>query len=197
MIINSKNIATHNLNSDITVNDKYILILLTKYPGFMAKFLNFIPRWYFTHASIGINDSTDTFFSFVTKGFRIEIPHKHPTAKQKDVPCELYRIPVSDHVYTKVKHLLEFYNNNSRKYRFSYIGVFMCIMRIAYRANNYYFCSQFVAEVLESTKVMKLKKHSSLYTPDDFSRIANLQCVFKGTLKILVNSPKINIYSPY
>jgi len=48
---------------------KYIDILLTKYPDRTSKLLQFITGSYFTHASFGMSNSTEIFYSLVTKGF--------------------------------------------------------------------------------------------------------------------------------
>lgn len=187
MLVNDKMSMEKSQSSDKEIGEKHILILLTKYPDFTSRLLQIVNGWSFTHVSIGIEDSTGQYFSFVGKGFRIENPQYHPTAKKKEVPCELYRIPVSEKIYDQAKQLLAFHVNNAERYRYSYLGLFFCIMHIPFKTTYRYFCSQFVAEVLECAKVIELGKHSSLYTPDDFSQIHGVPLVYRGTLRELIN----------
>ena len=174
-----------NRNGD---NYKYIEILLTQYPDKTSRLLQFITGCYFTHASIGVSDSTGFFYSLVTKGFRLEEPYKHPTFKGKEVPCRLYRLRVSERVYEDIKRTLEYHVEQSQNYKYSYIGLWLCIFRISLKRENRYFCSQFVSEVLECAKATKLEKDSTLYLPDDFMKINELALHFNGTLKDLITT---------
>ncbi|MDR1533190.1 MAG: hypothetical protein LBS62_13595 [Clostridiales bacterium] len=173
---------------------KYIDILLTQYPDRTSKLLRFITGSYFTHASIGISDSAGIFYSLVTKGFRLEEPYKHPTFKGKEVPCRLYRLQVSERVYESIKRTLEYHVRQSKNYKYSYIGVLLCVLRISLKRENRYFCSQFVSEVLEYAKAAKLNKRSTLYLPDDFMQVSELALHFNGTLKDLITARTAFVY---
>lgn len=170
---------------------KKIYVLLTKNLDFMSMTLHTVFRWKYTHASIGFDGIDGKFFSFALKGFRIEDPKKYSTIKKHEVPCKLYCISVSSSVYQKAKQIVDHHVGNSKKYSFSFFGVFMCLLKIAVQFKNCYFCSQFVAEVLEHGDVLNLEKPHSLHTPDDFSRIDSLKPVFTGTLKKLFNLPRL------
>lgn len=185
-----QDIIKESAGAETTVQEKnkYILVMLTKYPDTFSTIFRKVARWKYTHVSIGLEDTEQRYFSIVRKGFRVDDFRKHPTAKKQEVPCELYRIPVSDNVFEKVEEALEYHSGNSKYYKYSYFGLFLCMMRISMKKKNRYFCSQFVAEILEYAKVLNLGKHSSLFLPDDFQRISELHLVFKGTLKNLMNA---------
>lgn len=165
---------------------KYIDILLTRYPDRTSKLLQVITGCYFTHASIGMGDTTGTFYSLVTKGFRLEQPYRHPTFKGREVPCRLYHLKVSGETYEEIKQTLEYHLEQSQKYKYSYFGVLLCVLRISLKRKNRYFCSQFVSEVLEHTRAAKLKKRSALYLPDDFIGEKDLTLLFNGILRDLI-----------
>lgn len=166
---------------------RYINILLTRYPGVTSKIFRMFTGDYFTHASIGVSDTDGIFYSFVTKGFRIEVPKKHPTFRKKDVLCGLYRIKVSEDVYKKAKNMLETYARQFDKYKYTRIGLVFGLFQITYKLRNRYFCSQFVLEVLEHAEVIRLSKDSSLYLPDDFMKINELDLYYRGTLRELIH----------
>lgn len=169
----------------LSAQQKYIFILLSVYPDRTSRFLRKINRWKFSHASIGLLDASGKFYSLNGRGFRIEDPKKYPTAKKKEVPCALYRVPVEPAVFERIRKVLDAHVENSPKYVYSFWGVVLCLLHIKRKTENRYFCSQFVAEVLETAKALPLAKHSSLYVPDDFSRLRETRLIFQGTLRKL------------
>jgi len=185
--LNSLHHAPTDIQSLICGDDyKYIDILLTSYPDKTSKLMQLAIGCCFTHASIGMGDSTEIFYSLVTKGFRLEEPYKHPTFKGKEVPCRLYRLKVSAGVYEKISQTLEYHVGQSKEYKYSYIGLLLCILHISFKRENRYFCSQFVSEVLECARAAKLEKDSALYLPDDFMQVKELTLYYNGTLRNLI-----------
>lgn len=49
-----------------------INILLTRFPDNGSKAISFFKRSFYTHASIGLGEDLNTFYSFVWKGFLVE-----------------------------------------------------------------------------------------------------------------------------
>jgi len=190
MILSERNMLCPipiNLQSLADSGDyNYIDILLIRYPNKASNLLQFITGSYFTHTSIGLSDSTGIFYSLVSKGFRLEEPYKHPTFRGKEVPCRLYRLKVSAEVYEKIRRSLEYHVEQSKNYKYSYIGVLLCILHISLKRENRYFCSQFVSEVIEYAKAANLEKDSTLYLPDDFMHEKELTLHFSGTLRNLI-----------
>lgn len=169
---------------------KHIYILLMRYPDVFSKFFGIISGGYYSHASIGTSGSEGVFYSYVKKGFRKELPTEHPTFKDKEVPCKLYCLDVSDEIYNVVQTILENHVNQAEQVKYSIWGVFLCLLRIGHKKENKYFCSQFVSEVLEQSKVLSLEKHSSLYLPDDFVKMKGLDLWFSGYLSEFANFSK-------
>ncbi len=53
-------------------NKRKIYILLTRLSDNASKAIGILTNSYYTHASIGLEEDLNTFYSFVTKGFKIE-----------------------------------------------------------------------------------------------------------------------------
>jgi len=168
---------------------RYIYILLLRYPDAFSKVFRFFTRCKFNHASIGISGTDGAFYSYVTKGFRRELPKKHPTFKRREVPCKLLRVEISDETYSVTRAALGDHEKQSYKFKYNFFGVVLCLLRVVFPIRNHYFCSQFVSEVLEQMKAVPLEKHSSLYLPDDFTEIRGLDLCFSGYLSQLVSQP--------
>lgn len=65
---------------------KKIYILLTRFPDNDSKTIEFLTNSFYTHASIGLEDDLNTFYSFVTKGFMIEKNHKVCSSRSGTIP---------------------------------------------------------------------------------------------------------------
>jgi len=166
---------------------RYIYLLLFRYPDVFSKLFRFFSRCYYSHVSIGISDSNGTFYSYVTKGFRKELPKQHPTFKQREVPCRLYRVEISNEIHAVTKAFLDNHEKQAHNFKYNNLGVLLCFIRIVYPRKRRYFCSQFVSDVLEQTKAVPLEKHSALYLPDDFMNMNSLNLCFTGNLSQLVS----------
>ena len=177
----------HTIESPFKRDGKcYVNILLLRYPDLSSRCFQLVSGGYYSHASIGVSDMSGTFYSYVTAGFRKEFPGQHPTFKQQEVPCRLYRIEVSEKIYAATLELLDEHAKQAHKFGYSSLGVVLCLLRIAYRRKNRYFCSQFVSEILERIEAVPLAKHSALYLPDDFTKMKGLDLFFTGNLSELV-----------
>ena len=169
---------------------RYIYILLLRYPDTFSKIFRFFSRCHFSHASIGISDSDGTFYSYITKGFRKELPKLHPTFKRQEVPCKLYRVEVSEEIYSVTKATLDEHEKRAHDFKYNNIGLLLCLMQVVFPRRKRYFCSQFVGEILEQIRAVPLVKHSSLYLPDDFMEMDGLDLCFSGFLSHLVGLSK-------
>ena len=162
---------------------KYISVLLTKYSDVTSNMLQILTKGKYTHASLGITE--DEFFSFATKGFHVERPAKILSRMREDIPCALYRLRVSDDVYEELSWKLHQLSGCGRFYKYSRLGLFLCLLHIPHFMTRHYFCSRFVAEILQDCEALKLRKSPSLYLPDDFAKERQLKLCFEGTLKEL------------
>lgn len=159
---------------------KKIYILMTQYPGLDAKILRLRTRFPYTHTSIGFEEDMDTFYTFVSKGFFVESITRYEKPDRPSFPCALYEVKVSEKTYNKLKEEVTTYIENKGELKYSTLGLVMCFFKIPLKRKNRYFCSQFVAEVLQKCEAIKLKKKSSLYFPKDFMKHKELKLIFKG-----------------
>ena len=160
-----------------------LYILLTRFPGKTAIAIHALTRCYYTHASIGLEEDLNTFYSVVGKGFIVEKITRYVRPDREPFPCQLYELEVSEKVYTSVKRLLEESVENKSLYQYSKLGVVLCLLRIPFRRQHHYFCSQYVAEILNEAKATKLVKDSTLYYPGDFRRMPGVRLNFQGNLR--------------
>ncbi len=165
------------------MEQRSIFVLLTQFPGREARAL----RWYtgcpYTHVSIGLDEDKNTFYSFVMKGFIVEDINRYNKPGRKPFLCELYSMEVSEETYQEVRAYIDTFVRRRSKLHYSKLGLALSLAGIPWKIENGYICSYFVAEILQKCTDAKLKRHTMLCMPKDFSRSRHLKMVFKGDLQ--------------
>ena len=173
------------------MSDRKIFVLLTRFPDNGSKVIEAMTGFYYTHASIGLDEDMNTFYSFVRKGFIVEKVTRYIRPDREPFPCRLYEIEVSQKVYDSVKKILQLFTEYKGDLRYSRIGIAAVLLQIPFRQKYHYVCSQFVAEVLKHAQVVQLRKDSALYRPGDLSNHSEMRLVFEGNLQSMINHFKI------
>lgn len=132
---------------------KEIMILLTKYSDWISSMVYHFCGKGYTHVSIALEDEPETYYSFNYRGFAIETLEKHRRRGVNYSRC--YRIQIPD--------------------RYTRFGVLCCALHIPLHWKRHYFCSQFVAELLEHSGAVALTKSSSLFLPNHFIALMEAQ----------------------
>lgn len=172
---------------------KKVLILFTKFSGKGAVFTSFITRSKYPHVSIGLEEDLNTFYSFVTpKGFLVEKITRYVKPDREPFAIELYELEVPEHVYENIKHELQLYVENKNKLHYSKFAVALAILRIPFRHDRHaYFCSHFVAEVLENTGTVELPIRPIHCFARHLKRLPGLKLHYQGNMKTMIEHFKL------
>lgn len=151
---------------------KEISILLTKYTDWISSLV-----WHFcggyTHASISLGDEPGIYYSFNYRGFAVETIEKHKRRGVRYSRC--YRIQISDKAYQMIQKKIWGFMKDRNTYKYTRFGVFCCVCHIPFRWKKHYFCSQFVAELLDQSGAVELDRTSSLFLPNHFIEVMERQ----------------------
>lgn len=169
---------------------KTIYILLTRSGTLLSNLVYAVTGANYTHASLAFDEDLSCLYSSTRKNGYIMFPagpsreylNRGVFRLRENVPCALYALDVSDEAYTRARRRAEHMMAHGSLYQFNVIGLALCGMHIRWKRRRHYFCSQFVSEVLEKSGAMELPKHSTLMHPNDYTRLEELRCVYKGTL---------------
>lgn len=153
-------------------NRKTITVLFTRYSDKISNLIYFITGRGYTHASLALNEGDNCYYSFNFKRFRMEHPEKH---KNRCGMSAAYLLEITDKEYEDIKNLIDDMVKKKERFGYSCIGLFLSILGISFEKNNRYFCSQFVADILQQTKSVCLSKNPSLYLPNDLLYALNSQ----------------------
>jgi len=165
-----------------------IYILLTKFPDFWSKVVRASTGYGYSHTSIGLEEDLNTFYSFVCKGFIVEKITRYVKPDREPFPCEMHELEVTEDVYQRIKGELMAFVARQDELAYTKWGTFLCIMRLPYWGKQRYFCSYFVASILEKAEAITLRKHRTRYLPGDFRKHQNIKCCYKGDLAGMIRN---------
>ncbi len=144
-----------------------VSVFMTKYDDILSNFVYLISGFGYTHVAVCFDEETQDYYTFNYKGFRREHPFGNKRRYGKSVRFEL-QVPKEQHA--SLKAIIRQMESGQVEWKYSLWGVVLCILGIRHKFKDSYFCSQFVAELLERSGIMKWKKHPSLYLPNQMCR---------------------------
>lgn len=147
---------------------KTILILFTQNHGWFAKFLKAVFGQTYNHVSLSLEQDSGAFYSFNFKGFVRETFEK--LRRHKVRGSMLYQFPVSDGAYAEMRERLESTKQRRGEFKYAFLGIFLCCLGIPFHWENHYFCSEFVTELLTSSRALSLERRTSAYLPEQLRR---------------------------
>ncbi|OME91306.1 MULTISPECIES: hypothetical protein [Paenibacillus] len=172
------------------VDDRSVFILLTNTGTLFTKVIQGYTRAPYNHASISFNRELSELYSFGRKnpnnplngGFVKEDLKTGTFSKYPNTTCVIYELQVSERDIAKMKRVLQAFIRKDKKYFYNILGVLGIALKEPIEFSNSYFCSQFVAEILQRSGVRLWHKLPALVTPDDFRQSERLQLIYEGKL---------------
>lgn len=70
----------------------------------------------------------------------------------------------------KIKEQIAEFKQHQDEFHYTRLGVVCCFLKISFKRDKHYFCSQFVAELLKNADAISMKRASSLYLPNHFKK---------------------------
>ncbi|KKO54904.1 hypothetical protein [Paenibacillus sp. DMB20] len=171
--------------------DRSVFILLTNTGTLFTKLIQSYTRAPYNHASISFDRELSELYSFGRKnpnnplngGFVKEDIKTGTFSKYPDTTCVIYELKVSDREVEKMKRVLQIFIRQHKKFLYNILGVIGIAIKEPVEFSNSYFCSQFVAEILERSGIKLWNKLPALVTPDDFRKCDRLQLIYEGKLR--------------
>jgi hypothetical protein len=150
----------------------------------------------YNHVSLCLDSGMNEFYSFGRKihwfpligGFVVEHIDSGVFKAFGDTTCAIYRLEVSEAKYEKMVSEINIFIQNKKVYGYNLVGLIGVIFNIPMKRKNKYFCTQFVASMLQKSGIHDFGKDTSLVTPQDFYGIMRLEAVYEGRLHDLDKS---------
>lgn len=168
----------------------YVYILLTDTGTLFTKSIKKYTKAPYNHASIAFDPTLNEMYSFgrknpsnpISGGFVKEDVYTGTYSKYPDTTCVIYKLEVSNRDVEKMRRVLNVFIKNQKKFLYNLFGVLGVSLNEPVEFSNSYFCSQFVAEILQRSGIKLWDKLPALITPDDFRKSDKLQLVYEGKL---------------
>lgn len=170
--------------------ERSVYILLTNTGTLFTKTIQTYTKAPYNHASISFNRELSELYSFGRKnpnnplngGFVKEDIKTGTFSKYPDTTCVIYELRVTEREVEKMKRVLRVFIHRNKKFFYNILGVIGVALKEPVEFSNSYFCSQFVAEILQRSGIKLWKKLPALVTPDDFRQCDRLQLIYEGKL---------------
>ncbi|MNN04693.1 hypothetical protein D3C81_1174230 [compost metagenome] len=170
--------------------DCSVYILLTNTGTLFTKMIKTYTKAPYNHASISFDRTLSEMYSFGRKnpnnplngGFVKEDIKTGTFSKYPNTTCVIYELQVSEREVEKMQRVLQLFIRRRNKFLYNILGVIGVALKEPVEFSNSYFCSQFVAEILERSGIKLWNKLPALVTPDDFRQSDRLQLIYEGKL---------------
>ena len=108
--------------------------------------------------------------------------HTGTYSRYPETTCVIYRLEVSEREKEKMKRILDVFIKNHNKFHYNILGVIGVSLKEPIEFSNSYFCSQFVADILDRSGIHLWNKLSTMVTPEDFRKSDRLELLYEGKL---------------
>ncbi|MGD6848090.1 hypothetical protein [Rossellomorea aquimaris] len=172
------------------MQSNYIYILLTDTGTLFTKSIKKYTKAPYNHASISFDRGLNELYSFgrkhpnnpISGGFVKEDIFHGTYSKYPNTTCVIYKLEVTERDIVKMRRVLNVFKRSRTKFLYNLLGVFGVSLNEPVEFSNSYFCSQFVAEILQRSGIKLWNKLPALITPEDFRNHSHLKLVYEGIL---------------
>jgi len=167
-------------------NDE-VYVVLTATGTWLGRTIQWVTKAPLSHASLSFDRQLNDAYSFGRKklnnpfvaGF-VQENFAHPFFK--DAPCAVFRVPIGSSGFERMRRRIEEMKKKQDCYKYHLLGLIGVLIRRRIPRENAYFCSQFVASVLEDGGCRPLDKPTYFTKPEDFELAFSSQLVYRGTV---------------
>ena len=163
-----------------------ILVLLVRHVDLRSRALVTFTRGVYSHASLGFEDDPETYYSFAYRGFCIE-QADFLVRRTPDAWCRVYRIPCSAEQERRARSIVSSFCGRKESLKYNAIGLVLACLHIPLARRNRFYCSQFVALVLNRACGIGSKRWARACLPDGLSSVRPSELLFDGLAQ---NLPK-------
>lgn len=171
---------------------KSIYIVLSQTGTGPSRLIRFCTNEPYAHASLSFEKDLSEMYSFARRGvwnpfnagFVSEDIESGIFGRYKSTTCSIYELKVEDDQYRKLREQIEIFINNRNDYSYNFLGVVGAYLNVPIQRKQRYFCSQFVAYILERSGIHIFNKNCALVQPVDIRLNENLKPIYKGKLTL-------------
>jgi hypothetical protein len=169
-----------------------VYVLLTDTGTVLTKLIKLYTKKPHNHASIALDDQLWNVYSFGRR--RPRNPFMAGFVREntrggifRNADCAIYCCSITEMQYENICLKIKEIERNKNEYRYNLLGLFAVMVNMEFDRKNAFFCSHFVAALLEESGVeINKQKPLSLVTPNDIKESSSLKLVYEGKLSSYV-----------
>ncbi len=175
------------------MKDQRKIYILLSYTGtFPSRMIKLYTKKTFSHVSISLDKELTQLYSFGRKylrfpfigGFIQENPKIGVFALYPDTLCRLFEVTVSRKQFLMIEREIKIFISQKEKYNYNFVGLGALMLNRRIVMKDRFFCSQFVAKVLETSNVNLFDKASEFVTVEDFNiQLQKNPMIYEGNLQ--------------
>lgn len=173
-----------------TQKNREVYIMLSQTRTYFARLIKLYTREPYAHASIAFDEDLEEMYSFARlrpknpfiTGFVEEDITSGVFGACTETSCCVYSLKVTEEQYARLKSEVEIFKKNRNKYSYNFLGIAGVMIHKPINSENRYFCSQFVAYILDKGGINLFNKDSGLVRPFDIRVCPKLKKVYQGKL---------------
>lgn len=171
---------------------KTIYIVLTDTGTLLSKAIGMYTRKDLNHASIAFDDKLTEVYSFGRKqrhnpfigGF---VKENVTEGIFEHANCAIYSYEVTTEEYLKMRAKIGQIEQMKKFYKYNFIGLFAVAVNRELPRKHAFFCSQFVATIVNESGIQMFAVPPNLVQPHHFSQLKCLKRVYEGNLQSYIN----------
>ena len=172
------------------INKRRIYIVLSQTNTYPARAIHFYTKEPYAHASISFDDDLEEMYSFARRGtynpfnagFIREDIDTGVFGRFSSTTCCVFELEITNKQYYSLRKEINVFVQNMDYYSYNYLGLLGAAFNIPIKSKQKYFCSQFVAYVLQQSKINIFDKDYSLIKPRDIRINPYLKPIYQGKL---------------
>jgi len=167
--------------------ERDIFIVLTDTGTLLTRMIRLYTKLPLNHVSIAFDESLSEVYSFGRKrphnpfigGF---VREDFSSCLFRQSLCGVYRCKVSAEDYERMKKRIKQIEEQKHKYRYNFIGLFGVMFNKEIKREHAFFCSQFVATIMNECEEKLFNCSTYLIQPQHFMVSERLEMVYAGDL---------------
>ena len=177
---------------------KKIYILLTDTGTVLTRCISLFTRKKYNHSSLCMDSELVNVYSFGRKD--VGNPFDGGFVKEDltqafflNAQCQVYRLLVTEEQYFLIKQMLADFEMDCEKYRYNFLGLITLALHQNWERENAFFCSQFLAHVLEECDLAAFEKPRCRVTPSDLIQTVKADLIYQGLLFGYLNNHSLYV----
>lgn len=173
----------------MTAESREIYIVITRTGTLLSKVIGRITKDVYNHASVSLDRELRTMYSFgrvnaynpIVGGFVMEGPDFGTFKRFHEADAIVLRVPVTEAQYEELGEYLKSMYAEKRRYHYNLPGLALAAAGICFRHENWYYCSEFVRDVLDRFAILDAGDYNDIVKPEDF--MEGYEVIYTGKLR--------------